>query len=46
MNGYLDLAHKYLASHKKRTILSIFSIVLSVALVVGIFSMSGRVFEI
>lgn len=39
MNGYLDLAHKYLAAHKKRTMLSIFSIVLSVALVVGIFSM-------
>ncbi|MDD4767764.1 MAG: ABC transporter permease [Desulfotomaculaceae bacterium] len=39
MNGYLDLSHKYLAAHKKRTRLSIFSIVLSVALVVGIFSM-------
>ncbi|TEB07928.1 macrolide transporter ATP-binding /permease protein [Pelotomaculum schinkii] len=39
MNGYLDLGYKYLAAHKKRTRLSIFSIVLSVALVVGIFSM-------
>ncbi|MGE4488147.1 MAG: ABC transporter permease, partial [Kiritimatiellales bacterium] len=39
MNGYLELSGQYLHAHKKRTWLSMFSIVLSVALVVGIFSM-------
>lgn len=39
MNGYLELSGRYLRAHNKRTRLSVFSIVLSVALVVGIFSM-------
>lgn len=39
MTGYLGLSAKTLSAHKKRTRLSTFSIILSVALVVGIFSM-------
>ncbi|MCL6613109.1 MAG: ABC transporter permease [Firmicutes bacterium] len=39
MKSYLALAPKYLASHGKKTKLSISSIVISVALVAGIFSM-------
>ncbi|MDP4108638.1 MAG: ABC transporter permease [Bacillota bacterium] len=39
MNVYLDISKRYLAAHKKRTGLSVLSITLSVALVVGIFSM-------
>ncbi|MPL97781.1 hypothetical protein SDC9_43976 [bioreactor metagenome] len=39
MNGYLTLSSRYLSAHKKRTRLSILSISLSVALIVGIFSM-------
>ncbi len=39
MNSFLDMAPKYLSAHKKKTRLAILGIVLSVALVVGIFSM-------
>lgn len=39
MHNYLALATKYLTSHKKKTRLSILSVIMSVALVVGIFSM-------
>ena len=39
MNSFLTLSKQSLAAHKKRTRLSILSISLSVALVVGIFSM-------
>ncbi|MPM12218.1 hypothetical protein SDC9_58570 [bioreactor metagenome] len=39
MNSFLALSKQSLAAHKKRTLLSILSISLSVALVVGIFSM-------
>lgn len=39
MNNYLDLAAKYLSGHKSKTRLTIFSVVMAVALVVGIFSM-------
>jgi putative ABC transport system permease protein len=39
MNSYLDMASKYLSGHKKKTGLTIVSVVLAVTLVVGIFSM-------
>ncbi len=39
MRNYLDLAPKYLSGHKNKTRLTIFSVVMAVALVVGIFSM-------
>lgn len=39
MKGYLDIPHVYLTIHKKRTILSILSVALAVALVTGVFSM-------
>ncbi len=39
MKNYLDLAPKYLSGHKNKTRLTIFSVVMAVALVVGIFSM-------
>jgi putative ABC transport system permease protein len=39
MNSFLALSKQSLVAHKKRTLLSILSISLSVALVVGIFSM-------
>ncbi len=39
MNSYLVTASKYLSAHKKKTRLTILSVVLAVTLVVGIFSM-------
>lgn len=39
MNSYLVVASKYLSAHKKKTRLTILSVVLAVTLVVGIFSM-------
>lgn len=39
MNSYLAIAPKYLSRHKKKTRLAILSVILAVALVVGIFSM-------
>jgi putative ABC transport system permease protein len=39
MKNYLALAPQYLAAHKKKTRLTILSIVISVALVTGVFSM-------
>jgi len=39
MKGYLDLASRYLGAHQKKTRLTILSIVISVALVTGVFSM-------
>lgn len=39
MKSYSDLAAKYLSAHKNKTRLTIFSVVMAVALVVGIFSM-------
>lgn len=39
MNSYLNIASKYLSEHRKKTRLTILSVVLAVALVVGIFSM-------
>lgn len=38
MNNYLKLAPKYLSANKRKTRLAIFSVVLAVTLVVGIFS--------
>lgn len=39
MNNYLAIASKYLTKHKKKTRLTLWSVVMAVALVVGIFSM-------
>ncbi len=39
MNNYLKIASKYLSGHKKKTRLTLLSVILAVALVVGIFSM-------
>lgn len=39
MNSYLAIAPKYLSVHKKKTKLTILSVVMAVALVVGVFSM-------
>jgi len=39
MKNYLDLAPKYLSGHKNKTRLTVLSVVMAVALVVGIFSM-------
>ncbi len=39
MNSYLAIAPKYLSGHKKKTRLTMLSVVLAVTLVVGIFSM-------
>ena len=39
MKSYLDLAHRYLLAHKRKTNLTIISVTMAVALVVGIFSM-------
>ena len=39
MNSYLAIAPKYLSGHKKKTRLTIVSVVMAVALVVGIYSM-------
>ena len=39
MNSYLAIASKYLSGHKKKTRLTILSVVMAVALVVGIYSM-------
>jgi len=39
MKNYLVLAPKYLSGHKNRTRLTIFSVIMAVALVVGVFSM-------
>lgn len=39
MNNYLNISSRYLSAHKKRSRLIIFSVVMAVALVVGIFSM-------
>ncbi|MBC3887528.1 FtsX-like permease family protein [Acetobacterium paludosum] len=39
MKTYLDLAPKYLSGHKNKTRLTVLSVVMAVALVVGIFSM-------
>jgi len=38
MKSYLDLAPKYLSGHKNKTRLTVLSVVMAVALVVGIFS--------
>lgn len=39
MKSYLDLAPRYLSAHRNKTRLTILSVVMAVALVVGIFSM-------
>ena len=39
MKNYLELAPKYLSAHKRKTRLTITSVAMAVALVVGIFSM-------
>lgn len=39
MTSYLSLATRYLSAHKKKTRLTILSVIISVALVTGIFSM-------
>lgn len=39
MKNYLELAPKYLSAHARKTRLTVLSVVISVALVVGIFSM-------
>ncbi|MBC3796098.1 ABC transporter permease [Acetobacterium tundrae] len=39
MKNYLDLAPKYLSGHKNKTRLTVLSVIMAVALVVGIFSM-------
>lgn len=39
MNSYLSIVPKYLAAHKKRSVLAIISVAISVALVTGVFSM-------